>query len=635
MLPFGAAFKAVDNVQLLSEAKSVNKHLVTILRHYTGSQHPSDTYEGNVELVEKFLKEFLDETFWKGETKGVPHRHIDYIEDWNEYGWFNSQDAKSRERFRLWAIAFLDVWYLRYWPKLDHPINVCIANIPVGNDLDLAVAKRVAQYTNYEQGKIPRVGYHSYWPTRDKVLPYPGMENDENWWIYYAGRILEQDKALLKQGIVINYALTEAGPIGYNGTWPHDVHLIDVGGWREGYNCGGDIEAYKVGLHKFMRRLTAWNKANGNRCLTPNLYDSSQAFDQWKSFQLNTKDLKELYKVFAMYLGNNGVPDRNWVNPYVGVEPEPEPEPEPPTPDMVPAWGIDVSRWQGKMNWEKAMNMGVDFAIIKATEGSGWEDPEFDRNWEETERFGILRGPYHFFLPEVDPLKQANWFVATVQATGRATDIPYVADVEKAPAVMSASQFRYRLKLFLQRVAELTGLKPLIYTSPGFYNGWLKGDIVWSEIADLWVAHWIGVNKDQQPYVPPEWAGYVFWQHGVYEKGLTLGAQSTSIDINVFNGPYAKLVEYCGGPKPTPPPSTKYVTTTATNVRTQPKFSTADTKIMTVPAGTYIGTVTEMVEGEPYNGDARWAKCTFQVWVGLNKVGDIDAYLHASLLNEA
>ena len=58
--------------------------------------------------------------------------------------------------------------------------------------------------------------------------------------------------------------------------------------------------------------------------------------------------------------------------------------------------GIDVSRWQGEIDWAKVKDAGTRFAFIKATEGGDHVDPNFKRNWIEAKRHGVPRGAYHF-----------------------------------------------------------------------------------------------------------------------------------------------------------------------------------------------------------------------------------------------
>ncbi len=76
--------------------------------------------------------------------------------------------------------------------------------------------------------------------------------------------------------------------------------------------------------------------------------------------------------------------------------------------------GIDVSFWEGGIDWKKVRGGGIRFMFTKATEGEDYEDPTLDDNWLGAKAVGILRGAYHFFHPNMSPIKQANHFVQAV-----------------------------------------------------------------------------------------------------------------------------------------------------------------------------------------------------------------------------
>src|SRR5438128_2228243 len=69
-------------------------------------------------------------------------------------------------------------------------------------------------------------------------------------------------------------------------------------------------------------------------------------------------------------------------------------------PSTVP--GIDISHWDGTINWPKVADAGYRWAYAKATEGTTYIDPTFTTNWAGAQSAGVLRGPYHFFHPETD-----------------------------------------------------------------------------------------------------------------------------------------------------------------------------------------------------------------------------------------
>ncbi|MBL0015595.1 MAG: hypothetical protein IPP17_03940 [Bacteroidetes bacterium] len=99
--------------------------------------------------------------------------------------------------------------------------------------------------------------------------------------------------------------------------------------------------------------------------------------------------------------------------------------------------GIDVSRYQGKIEWAKVKQAGIRFAFIKATEGTDYVDPYFAVNWDEAKDKGIARGAYHFFRPAQDGKAQAEHFLKQVKWTKG--DLPPVLDLEVTDEVTAAA----------------------------------------------------------------------------------------------------------------------------------------------------------------------------------------------------
>lgn len=195
-------------------------------------------------------------------------------------------------------------------------------------------------------------------------------------------------------------------------------------------------------------------------------------------------------------------------------------------PANYPIHGIDVSKYQDRIDWDEVKAMSVDdiqigFAFIKATEGLGNVDGYFKRNWKKAKEAGITRGAYHFFLPTKSGVKQAENFINTVDL--EKGDLPPVLDVEQTYGV-NDEKLRKELAAFLEAAETIYGVKPIIYTNVDFYNQHLKGSF---DDYPLWVAHYL--RKDQ-PRITRNW---IFWQHS--ESGKVNGIYSR-VDFNVFNG---------------------------------------------------------------------------------------------------
>ncbi|MCG7856448.1 glycoside hydrolase family 25 protein [Flavihumibacter sediminis] len=188
--------------------------------------------------------------------------------------------------------------------------------------------------------------------------------------------------------------------------------------------------------------------------------------------------------------------------------------------------GIDVSKYQQRINWEMVKEMvaedvRIGFVFIKATEGLGNMDAQFNRNWRNAGDAGITRGAYHFFLAPKSGSEQAENFIRRVEL--EKGDLPPVLDVEQTYGV-TPDKLRAEVKAFLDRLEAHYGVKPIIYTNVEFYNKFLKGDF---DNYPLWVAHYL--RKDR-PRIARNWA---FWQYS--ETGNVNGIRG-KVDFNVFNG---------------------------------------------------------------------------------------------------
>lgn len=188
--------------------------------------------------------------------------------------------------------------------------------------------------------------------------------------------------------------------------------------------------------------------------------------------------------------------------------------------------GIDVSKYQKRINWPEVAAMNIKgirfhFCFMKATQGTVRADPYFSYNWEGSKKAGLIRGAYHYFEPAEDGLKQADFFLRQVDhAPG---DLPPVLDIEEINGV-NKSTLRKRLKDWLDKVEERTGVQPIIYTNPKTYYYLLDDDF---SHYPLWIAHY---HSGGQPRIFRNWH---FWQHS--ESGRVNGIQS-HVDFNVFSG---------------------------------------------------------------------------------------------------
>lgn len=195
-------------------------------------------------------------------------------------------------------------------------------------------------------------------------------------------------------------------------------------------------------------------------------------------------------------------------------------------PNEYSIHGIDVSRYQNIIAWEEVKAMKVHdirlgFVFIKATEGIGNMDPQFQRNWRRAGHNDMIRGAYHFFIASKDGKMQAENFIKRVDL--ESGDLPPVLDVEQRFGV-SKQQLQKEVKEWLEIVENYYHIKPIIYTNVDFYKQNLGSDF---DDYPLWVAHYY---QQEQPRITRKW---VFWQHN--DQGNVNGIIS-KVDFNVFRG---------------------------------------------------------------------------------------------------
>jgi len=203
---------------------------------------------------------------------------------------------------------------------------------------------------------------------------------------------------------------------------------------------------------------------------------------------------------------------------------------------MIP--GIDVSHWQGEIDWAAVNRSGVKFAVIKASEfpdkrNTLFVDDRLKINIAGAKANGILWSAYHFFRTHIDPVIQAQMFCATV---GTFESLPPVLDLEVAGS--RGAKLNDKVRKFLTEVERITNRKPIIYTSGSFWRSYMcyekKSDADWARDYSLWLAQYTTLWPT--PCYP--WAGWDIWQYT--DKGRIPGLKG-AVDMNWFNGTYAEL----------------------------------------------------------------------------------------------
>jgi len=198
-------------------------------------------------------------------------------------------------------------------------------------------------------------------------------------------------------------------------------------------------------------------------------------------------------------------------------------------PQRYAVHGIDVSVWQGAIDWEQARANGVNFVFMKATEGGDRVDPNFGRNWQATGAAGVPRGGYHLFYHCRPAVEQARWYIQNVpRSTGA---LPPVLDMEWTPTSPTcrtkqpAAVIRSEARAYLSAVARHYGKQPILYTTPDFFHdndmGQLSGVTFWLRST----AAPVGETYPRQ--------GWTFWQYSGTGQVPGIGGK---VDLNAFSG---------------------------------------------------------------------------------------------------
>lgn len=196
-------------------------------------------------------------------------------------------------------------------------------------------------------------------------------------------------------------------------------------------------------------------------------------------------------------------------------------------PEQWELFGVDVSSYQGNVDWAVLAGQGVEFAFIKATEGSILQDRQFAANWAGAAEAGVRAGAYHFLSYDSPGDTQADNYIATVPVTEGA--LPPVVDIEfygdKLQNLPRREDVKAVLDPLLARLEEHYGVKPILYVTYRSYRLYIAG----RDYRDypLWFS---------SPVVSPVGKGWDFWQYSHSASLTGYSGPEACIDLNVFRG---------------------------------------------------------------------------------------------------
>lgn len=208
-------------------------------------------------------------------------------------------------------------------------------------------------------------------------------------------------------------------------------------------------------------------------------------------------------------------------------------------PTQASLRGVDVSHHQEEIAWDSvAVKEPVDFAFVKATEGQDFVDSLFCQNWQDLRRLGIRRGAYHFFRAYGCGEDQANLFLNNVDM--EPGDLAPVLDIERLDGIDPEIMLQ-EAHIWLQKVEDRLGIKPIIYSNLHFYETYLAGHF---DDYPLWIARY----SDERPSLATG-KRWDFWQ---FSNDGCIEGISKKVDLNLFPGDAAMLEHLCWYPAPAP-----------------------------------------------------------------------------------
>ena len=208
-----------------------------------------------------------------------------------------------------------------------------------------------------------------------------------------------------------------------------------------------------------------------------------------------------------------------------------------PSRQSYPVRGVDVSHWQGEIQWDVLSAQDISFAFIKATEGSSYVDDCFVRNWTEARQTGLRVGAYHFFSFDSSGETQAQNFIRTVEAFPGM--LPPVIDLEfygdKASHPPEAADVRRELNAMIDLLLAHYGTEPILYATEASYALYLKDAY---DHCDIWIRSVFTAPR------MPDGRAWTFWQYTDREQLQGYNGEEPFIDMNVYCGSFDEFSRY-------------------------------------------------------------------------------------------
>ena len=214
--------------------------------------------------------------------------------------------------------------------------------------------------------------------------------------------------------------------------------------------------------------------------------------------------------------------------------------------------GIDVSKWQGEIDWAKVKSAGTSFAMIRSSARTTYTDPCLEQNVKGCEANGIPYGFYHYLYAKTvaEASAEAEHFMKTISKYS--PTYPAVLDIEDESIQNLGKSLLTEMALaFLDKV-EKSKYYAMLYTNPD----WLKNRLNWDALKrfDVWLAHWTTEDRKNKDYP------HGLWQYGIGKVDGVVG----DVDVNIGYRDYPTIIKRAGLNNTSPPAPLTLYSVTAT-----------------------------------------------------------------------
>ena len=262
----------------------------------------------------------------------------------------------------------------------------------------------------------------------------------------------------------------------------------------------------------------------------------------------------------------------------------------------VDGLGGDISVYQPEAQWE-TVKAKLEFLFIRALYGLSI-DSKFASHWKNSKAVGVKRGAYLYYKDALNPVFQAQKLYDTCLAAGDLGELPPVIDIEGyGNLTLTAS----RIKTCCEKIEQLFGVKPIVYTGFYVWRDEVVGDKTWASAYKLWIAsypfvgwkpEYLELAKNYSPSIPAPFSQFFCWQFTAYAPALEFGVESNYLDLDYASPEFA--AQYLGDSTPDPDPDPqpeeppmRFSNPSPINIRSTPA-TTSTNKVGSLPLDSKI-----------------------------------------------